>query len=98
MSKTFVTDTPGVDWRQERAAMAADVRRHILDPFAPVAGWIAELDEKTQFAPSRKDLSGLLSLLVLGAHKELDLYLSDIGHLVPPVADILEEERKKERA
>ena len=73
-----------------RRKMAADVKQYVLDPFALIAGWLSELNEGGQFDPNYKDIARLLTLLIMGAHNELDLYCSGVGHTCPPIADVIE--------
>ena len=91
-----MTRTTKFDWQAERMEMAADVRRYILDPFALVAEWLKTADV-CGFVPDHNDISGLLSLMVMGAHNELDMLCSaNGGHMNPPLTDILEGEFKRQ--
>ena len=84
------------DWQAERVEMAADVRRNILDPFALVAMWMGN-QNKAESIPDYQDIGRLLSLLVMGAHNELDMLCSaNGGHMNPPLTDILEGELKRQ--
>ena len=91
-----MSGTTKFDWQAERVEMAADVRRNILDPFALVAMWIDD-QNKSQSIPDYKDMGRLLSLLVMGAHNELDMLCSaNGGHMNSPLTDILEGELKRQ--
>ena len=91
-----MSNTTKFDWQAERVEMAADVRRNILDPFALVAMWIGN-QNKAESIPDYKDIGRLLSLLIMGAHNELDMYCSANGeHMNTPLTDILECELKRQ--
>ena len=84
------------DWQAERKVMADEVRHYILDPFAIVAGWLRGMDPSGgNYIPDHHELSRLISLLVMGAHNELDMLSVYGGHMCPPLADILEAELKR---
>ena len=82
MAETTVT-TNGrggkADWQVDRREMAAEVREHILDPLALVAGILTQIDPNTNYYPELKDVGRLLKLMVEGAHIELGLYCSSVG-------------------
>ena len=90
-----MSNTTKFDWQAERMEMAADVRRNILDPFALVAMWMGN-QNKAESIPDYQDIGRLLSLLVMGAHNELDMHCANGGHMDSSLTDILEGELKRQ--
>ena len=79
MSSQHERGSVKVDWQTERKEMAGMVRKHILDPFALVAGILSEQDAAKGHYPALEDVGRLLKLMVEGAHVELGLYCSSTG-------------------
>lgn len=92
-----MSDTSKFDWQAERAEVAALVKQNILDPIAIVVGLLGRIAPAKQYVPESAEIARLLSLLVMGAHSELELYCSFGSPLFPPLSDVIEEELKRHR-